>query len=133
MNKTKDVVVKICSSNLIFWYKYHFLDNSVFAKKLIFCSQLSCLGNQKILWGCLFGYKSLLNLNWHTIRFHDCHHSISHFRCILNFISQGRTYFYNYFWNLKITLSVIMTYTDSFLEIICLKIPVTFLRQIFSC
>ena len=38
-------------------------------------SQLSCLARyQKILWGCSFGCKNLLNFNCHTMKFGDCHY-----------------------------------------------------------
>ena len=42
-------------------------------------SQLSCLAKyQKTLCECSFGCKNLLNFTWHTIRFHNCHHTNLH-------------------------------------------------------
>ena len=40
-------------------------------------SQLSCLmWNQKILWGCSFRCKNLLNCNYHTLKLYNWHYTI---------------------------------------------------------
>ena len=46
---------------------------------------LSFARNQKILWGCSFGFKTQFNYNWHTIKFHNCHHiNVSKFSIVSN-------------------------------------------------
>ena len=41
-------------------------------------SQLSCLARYHIiLWGCSLGCKNLLNFNYHTMKFHNCHHAFA--------------------------------------------------------
>ena len=53
-------------------------------------SQLSCLARyQKILRGCSFGCKNVLNFTCHTMKFHKCHHPSQHLMkngsCIIHY------------------------------------------------
>ena len=75
-----------CSPRLMFrWESNFFEDPTKFRLKKQFWTwkisnifrpySKSLIRYQKILWTCLFGYKNLLNIAWHSLKFHNCHYA----------------------------------------------------------